>query len=215
MKYDWKKEDKEFYLPKGAPTLVRMPALSYFSVSGRGSPSGTDFQHAVEMLYSASYTLKMFPKKHPVPADWYDYSVFPLEAAWAMPDGAENRDAYEYDVMIRQPDFLTPSLRDTIMELCRTKKNDLPWERLATMRHAEGECLQILHIGPYAEEKASFDLLDAYCHEHALERRGLWHKEIYLSDPNRTQPDKLKTVLRYWVGPKGQKLSPVTWGGHG
>lgn len=215
MKYDWKKEDKDIYLPKAAPTLVRVPALSYFSVSGHGSPSGADFQHAVEMLYSASYTLKMFPKKNPVPEGWYDYSVFPLEAAWALPEGADNLDAYVYDVMIRQPDFLTASLEASVMELCRAKKPGLPWDRLVAATYDEGECLQILHIGPYAEEKASFDVLDAYCREHELVRRGDWHKEIYLNDPNRTQAAKLKTVLRHWVGPKGQTLAPVTWGAHG
>ncbi|MCD8352405.1 MAG: GyrI-like domain-containing protein [Planctomycetaceae bacterium] len=199
MAYDWKKQDKTLYLPKGDPVLVDVPLMKYFKVSGQGAPEDAAYQDAVAMLFTVSYTLKMWTKKNPSPLGWYEYAVFPFESAWQCPDGFEARSGYIFDAMIRQPDFLTPDLEDEVIAAAKKKKPDLPWRRLESLEQAEGHCVQMLHLGPYADEDRSFAVMDRFCLHQNLVRRGNGHKEIYLNDPTRTAPEKLKTVLRYWV----------------
>lgn len=200
MKYDWKKNDRLLYFPKAAPVRLRVPLLKYFKVSGEGDPNaGDDFQNAVEMLYTVSYTLKMLPKKHPTPPGYYEYSVFPLEGIWHSSASGGGKSGFVWDVMIRQPDFLAPEVGDLVRDLASRKKKDLPWNGLELSACEEGDCVQMLHVGSYDEEPRSFAIMDEFLAVNSLERRGEAHKEIYLNDPNRTAPGKLKTVLRYQV----------------
>lgn len=201
--YDWKKNDKALYLPKAAPTPISVPRMKYFKVCGEGGPGAPSFREAVETLYTVSYSLKMYTKKHPAPAGWYDYAVFPLEGTWRIAQGGNTGDksSYLFDMMIRQPDFLDSALEDAVREIAAKKKPALPWRLLEAIEQEEGECLQMLHVGSYDDEPRTFAIMDAYCREHGLTRRSDEHKEIYLNDPNRTAPEKLKTALRYWVKP--------------
>lgn len=212
MKRDWKKEDGEVYLPGAKPTTFRLAPMRYFLVSGAGSPADRPFQEAVEMAYTISYALKMFTKKNPEPDGWYDYAVFPLEASWSIAAGAAagDKDSYTYSVMIRQPEFLDAALADCVRSLAGKKKPALPWRRLEFGEYDEGECLQALHIGPYDDEERTFAVMRAFLAGNGLRRRGEGHKEIYLNDPRRTPPEKLKTALRYWVEKDGDASAGAT-----
>ncbi len=201
MKYDWKKTDKHLYLTGAAPVTVIVPPVQFLSLSGQGDPNGEGFGRIVEALYTASYTLKMLPKKEPAPDGYVEYSVFPLEAVWMLPPKAATTDKtlFLYNAQIRQPGFLTPALAVRILELAAKKKPHLPWEGMRHILVDEGRCVQMLHTGSYDEEANTVALMDEYCHANGLRRSTNAHREIYLNDPRKTTPDKLKTLLRYQV----------------
>lgn len=118
--------------------------------------------------------------------------------------------------MIRQPDFFTGTVEDTVRDLVARKKPELPWNRLEAMEQEEGDCLKMLHIRSYDDEQRTFAVMDGHCRANDLVRRGQAHKEIYLNDPGRTAPEKLKTVLRSWVRQAGAARSGgVVRGRHG
>jgi len=204
MKYEWKKNDKALYLPKNEPTVIEVPPLKYFMLSGKGNPNHADFAEAVGVLYSLSYAVKMMPKKGPAPEGYYEYTVFPLEGVWDLAEDARHADILDkdklvYTIMIRQPDFVTESLAQEVIAAVEKKK---PHELLSQVVFGglqEGLCLQMMHHGPYDEEPASFARMEQYCAEHNLRRESKLHKEIYISDVRKTRPDKLKTVLRFKV----------------
>ena len=180
MKYEWKKHEKALYLPKAVPAPVTVPEHAFFMIRGEGNPNGEAFLEAIGVLYALSYAVKMLPKKGDAPEGYYEYAVFPLEGVWdtaepMLPGEALNKDALRYTLMIRQPDFVTD------------------WN--------DGLCVQMLHVGPYDDEPVSFNMMQAYCAEHGLRRASDSHREIYLSDARKTDPARLKTVLRFGVEP--------------
>jgi len=210
MKYEWRKKDKELYLPKTTPTLITVPPISYLVIHGEGNPNSGAFQDAVSTLYSLSYGIKMAPRKGLLIDGYFDYTVFPLEGVWDLNEHGRKMfddgvpigrlyDHFVFDVMIRQPAFVSEELLQTIVDLKR-KSDDNPWfEQAKLVTIDEGECCQIMHVGPYADEPSSFAKIDDYLDSLDMKRSSHVHREIYTTDPTRTEPARLKTVLRVQV----------------
>lgn len=204
MKYEWRKKAKELYLPKAVPTVIDVPSMQYLTIKGEGNPNGPGFKAAIQALYACSYGVKMSPKKGIETAGYYDYTVFPLEAFWdskvpVIKGEPLDKDQFIYHLMIRQPEFVTPELMAVLHESIAKK---VPAELLSAVQLEtihEGKSLQMMHIGSYDSEPASFERMTTYCQEHDLERVGHIHKEIYLSNADKVEASKLKTVLRFPV----------------
>lgn len=204
-KVDYKKDFKWLYLPKEKPELIEVPDLLFLTIEGSGSPDAPAFSEAVEALYALSYGVKMSYKSAAVPEGYYEYTVFPLEGIWDLIDysvAALNKDNFKYTLMIRQPDFLTPALFERFLLEVGKKKPGLPLSRVKLTTLTEGPCCQMMHVGSYADEPASFAAMEAYCTEQGWTRASKTHREIYLSDPRKTETAKLKTVLRFRVTKK-------------
>ncbi|MGY3777900.1 GyrI-like domain-containing protein [Isobaculum melis] len=208
MKHEWRKAEKETYLPKAKPTLIEVPTYSYYTLTGEGNPNDEDFGEAVAALYAMSYGIKMMPKKGITPDGYFDYTVYPLEGLWTLKEEAFsdfkegdgfNLDDLTYKIMIRQPDFVTEALALENIKAVSAKKPNINNERVQFERITDGSSIQMLHKGAYSEEEATFAIMDAYCKEQGLQRNSPYHREIYLSDPRKTVPEKQKTVLRYQV----------------
>lgn len=202
MKFEWKKHAKDLYLPKNQPEVVVVPPMKFFMLDGRGNPNGEEFAEAVGVLYSLSYAVKMMPKKGITPEGYFEYSVFPLEGVWDLAEEARgldklDKDKLVYTVMIRQPDFVTDAVAQAALEstMKKTKHPLLSRVRFETME--EGLCVQMMHVGPYDSEPASFAAMAEYCRANNLKRSCLTHREIYISDVRKTAPEKLRTVLRF------------------
>ena len=214
MAFDFKKEYKEFYLPKRTPELVSVPPMTFVAVRGEGDPNveGGAYKEAVGVLYAIAYTIKMSKMGDHRIDGYYDFVVPPLEGFWWQP-GVEGVDfahkaTFHWIAAIRLPDFVTPEeFAWAQTEAARKKGLDTTAAELLTID--EGLCAQIMHLGPYDDEPATVALLDAFVAEQGLENdmsdteAGRHHHEIYLSDPRRTAPEKLKTVLRHPVRPRG------------
>ena len=204
MVFDFKKENKEFYLPPAKPQIVSLPAMQYVAVRGKGNPNeeSGDYQKAVGILYAVSYTIKMSKKGDHRIDGYFDYVVPPLEGFWWQ-DGVDGcdysaKDAFNWISTIRLPDFVTKADFDwAVSEASRKKKIDC--SRAELLKICEGECVQIMHVGPYDREPASVKMMDDFLaangYENDLSDTRL-HHEIYLSDPRKTAPEKLKTVIR-------------------
>ena len=204
MKYEWKKSDKAIYLPKKKPEAINLSEMKYAIIDGKGSPSDSVYTEVIGALYAFSYTLKMLPKKGITPDGYFDYSVFPLEGFWHSEEDGNireglNKEKFVYRMMIRQPDFIDDKLFESILERLTEKVETEMLARLKFETITEGHCVQMMHIGPYDMEFELFNIMDRYCEDYGLERLNNIHKEIYLSDPRRTAPEKLRTVLRYQV----------------
>lgn len=204
-KYEWKKQDKELYLPKNTPALIEVPKMRYFTIEGAGNPNGDNFNKDVEALYALSYSIRMIHKKGIVPEGFYEYTVFPLEGVWDLDEEGRKLDYLDkehlvYKLMIRQPDFITEELFDYALESVAKSKPKLCLDKVRFEEIEEGLCVQSMHIGSYDEEPKTFALMEKFCLENKLTRIEKTHKEIYISDPRKTEPDKLKTVLRFKVG---------------
>jgi hypothetical protein len=201
-KIDYKKDFKHLYLPKTTPEIVEVPDMPFFMINGSGDPNGEDFAKAAEALYSLSYAVRMSYRSDDVPAGYYEYTVFPLEGVWDLLDyskPATDKSNLKYTIMIRQPEFVTPSLFERFLEQTRKKKPSPFLDQVRFERAEEGLCCQMLHLGSFDEEPASFARMEQFCAEHGYIRASLTHREIYLSDPRKTEPAKLKTVLRFPV----------------
>lgn len=207
MAFDFKKEYKEFYLPKNRPEIVTVPKMNYIAVRGTGNPNaeGGSYQQAVGVLYAVAYTLKMSYKGDYKIEGFFEYVVPPLEGFWWQ-DGVNgvnygNKEGFSWISMIRLPDFVTRENFDwAVGEASRKKKLDCSSAEFLTVE--EGLCIQMLHIGPYDDEPASMAMMDRYLQENGYQNdfsANRFHHEIYLSDPRRTEPVKLKTVLRHPV----------------
>lgn len=208
---DLKKQYKSLYQPSAKKIeTVQVPNLQFAMIDGaieKGSEPGKSpsFAQATETLYSLSYTLKFMFKKHKTHA--IDYPVMALEGLWWVEDGFFNitvKDNWFYTLMIMQPNIITPEIFEEAREQVRKKKGDshmLNKARLA--RFEEGLCVQTMHIGPYVTEPATLDRMHKFMTESGLKDRvgplGGKHHEIYLSDPRKAAPDKMKTVLRHPV----------------
>ncbi len=201
-KIDYKKDFRELYLPKAAPALVDVPAATFIMVNGSGDPNGEAYQKAVALVYSLSYTIKMKGKQLP---GYCEYTVFPLEGLWWTDGGPYDftrRDNWRWTSMIRQPDFVTPDVFLWAMEQTRAKKPEQDFTAARLETFAEGLCVQAMHAGPYADEPATVERMRAFMAENGLaDATGniRKHHEIYLSDPGRVPPEKMKTVVRHPV----------------
>ncbi len=205
MAFDFKKEYKEFYLPKNRPEIVTVPRANYIAVRGQGDPNaeGGAYQQAIGVLYALAYTLKMSYKTDYRIQGFYDYVVPPLEGFWRQ-EGVEgidygNKAAFQWISVIRLPDFVTEKDLAWAVETAEKKKK-LDCSAAAFLTVDEGLCVQILHLGPFDEEPASVALMDAYIRERGYvndlsEQRQ--HHEIYLSDARKVEPARWKTVIRH------------------
>ena len=204
MAFDFKKEFKEFYLPASKPSIVMVPAMNYLAVRGRGNPNeeGGDYKQALEQLYGIAYTLKMSYKSDYRIEGYFEYVVPPLEGLWWTDNGEvdyDNKDDFCFISMIRLPDFVTEDdLQWAISEATRKKKKD--FSRVEFLRYEEGLCVQCMHIGSYDDEPATIKAMKDYAEIQGYKiaiSEYRHHHEIYLGDPRRTAPEKLKTVIRY------------------
>lgn len=198
---DLRKQYSALYKPSAkVPQLVDVPNLPFLMVDGEGDPNQSPFQEAVGALYSSAYTLKFAIKKtHAV-----DYPVMALEALWWVADGEPfsftERTGWRWTAMIMQPEFVTADEVATAVAAAAKKKPNPALARLRLECFAEGRAAQIMHLGPYADEPATIDRLHGWVAEQGLAMRGK-HHEIYLSDPERTAPDNMRTILRQPVQP--------------
>ncbi len=205
MAFDFKKEFKEFYLPKGKPEIVTVPRMNYIAVRGRGDPNqeGGDYQRAMGVLYAVAYALKMSYKSGYHIEGFFEYVVPPLEGFWRQ-EGREGFDygdksAFLWTSVIRLPDFVTPADFAWAVETAsRKKKLDCSSAEFLTVD--EGLCVQIMHLGSFDSEPESVAKMDAFIRKQGyandLSETRL-HHEIYLSDARRVPPEKWKTVIRH------------------
>lgn len=206
MKHEWRKHEKEIYLPKKGPQLIDVPKLSYFMIEGAGNPNSDEFAKNIEVLYLLSYAVRMSYKTDFVPKDYFEYTVYPLEGIWDISekakltyDGTLDKDELVYKLMIRQPDFLTKEFADEFMLRIKDKKKNDKIDDVKFIKLDEGKCIQMLHLGSYDKEKETFDIMEKYCEDNGMERLSNVHKEIYLSDARKVSAEKLKTVLRFSI----------------
>ena len=205
MAFDYKKEYKEFYLPKKKPELVEVPPMNYIAVRGTGNPSQEDgdYKKSIGLLYAIAFTIKMSKRSGHQIDGYFDYVVPPLEGFWWQ-EGVEgfdytSKELFHWISVIRLPDFVSRADFDwAVAEATAKKKQDFSQVEFITVE--EGLCVQMLHIGPYDDEQANVALMDAfiavrgYANDFSDTRL---HHEIYLSDARRTAPEKLKTVIRH------------------
>jgi len=201
-KIEYRKAYKELYLPKTTPSIIDIPAISFLVIDGKGDPNGETFALETEALYSLSYAVKMSYKSQKIPLGFYDYTVFPLEGVWDLADKSKSitdKSNFSYAIMIRQPDFLTDVLFEGFLEVTKKKKPNFCLDKARFETMTDGLCCQVLHSGSYDSEPVSFDRMKQFCLDNGYERSSLTHREIYLTDPRKTEASKLKTVLRFKV----------------
>ncbi|GAA0714293.1 GyrI-like domain-containing protein [Paraclostridium ghonii] len=204
MKHEWRKREKEYYIPKEKPQLVEIPKFKFFTLKGRGNPNTEAFKECIGVLYSLSYAIRMMPKNGITPDGYFEYTVYPLEGIWDLTEQGRlnetlNKDELIYKLMIRQPDFVTEEIVKMAMEIVKKKKYHPLLEKVEFESIKDGLSVQMLHVGPYDDEPRTFSSMKDFCIENNLEIKTLAHKEIYLSDFRKTEASKLKTVLRYSV----------------
>jgi len=206
MKYEWRKKEKGIYIPKNRPEIIDVPSLNFFSIKGEENPNSSIFSEYIGALYSLSYAIRMSYKVGLEPPNFYEYTVYPLEGVWDITDEAKkvyngtlDKDTLVYDIMIRQPGFVTEEYaQETIERTMKKKPNEL-LKQVKFSSREEGKCVQMLHLGSYDNEPETFEIMEAFCKDNNLERQSKIHREIYLSDPRKVAPEKLKTVLRFKI----------------
>jgi hypothetical protein len=205
MAFDFKKEYKEFYLPKNKPEIVTVPKANFIAVRGKGDPNeeGGAYQQAVGVLYSLAYTLKMSYKTDYKIEGFFEYVVPPLEGFWWQENvvGVDYSDksTFNWISVIRLPDFVTEDNLTWVIETAsKKKKMDCSLAEFLTID--EGLCVQMMHIGPYDNEPESVAIMNAFLEENGYKKdinENRKHHEIYLSDPRKVAPEKMKTVIRH------------------
>ena len=203
-KLDLRKELKEFY-KAGAkkPNIIDVPKGKFLTITGRGAPAGSDYQAALNALYSVAYTLKFKCK-----FEGKDFRVMALESLWWWDDptifsikNAPPKDEWNWKSMMRQPDFITHEMVDAVKQEVKEKKGIEEVGKIVLETFHEGLSAQIMHIGPYSEEEPTIQKLHSFIEENGYKMRGL-HHEIYLSDPRRAKPERWKTIIRQPVEKK-------------
>lgn len=205
MPFDFKKEYKEFYMPKNKPEIVNVPKANYIAVRGKGDPNEEDgeYKSSIGVLYAIAYTLKMSYKTDYHIEGFYDYVVPPLEGFWWQEaiDGIDYSDksTFCWISVIRLPDFITKKDWDWAVETV-TKKKKLDCSKAEFLTIDEGLCVQIMHTGSFDNEPATIELMNQYVDENGYENDfsdSRIHHEIYLSDARKVSPEKWKTVIRH------------------
>ena len=197
-KIDYKKEFQNLYNPSSKKVVVvDVPAFNFLMVDGMGDPNTSqDYKDAVEALFGVAYALKFVVKKGK-PA--VDYGVLPLEGLWWANDMNSfvegNKDAWKWTAMIMQPSLVTEEMFRTAVDQVKKKKNPPALSKLRFETFLEGLSAQILHLGPYSAEKSTVEKLHGFIRENGYVETGK-HHEIYLSDPRKSAPEKMKTIVR-------------------
>ena len=205
MAFDFKKEYKEFYLPKERPEIVTVARANYAAVRGQGDPNAPDgaYQQAIAVLYAVAYTIKMSKKGDHRIDGYYDFVVPPLEGFWWQDeiDGVDydNKAGFQWYAVIRLPVFVTRTDFDwAVVEASKKKQLDCSGAEFLTVD--EGLCVQILHVGPFDDEPRSVALMDEHIRQQGYENdfsATRLHHEIYLSDARKAAPEKWRTVIRH------------------
>ena len=205
MAFDFKKEYKEFYMPKDKPEIISVPKMNYIAVRGKGDPNDEngEYKAAIGLLYGIAFTIKMSKKGDHQIDGYFDYVVPPLEGFWWMEgeDGIDyaHKEKFHWISVIRLPDFVSEyDFRWAVDEAAKKKKQDFSKVEFLTVE--EGVCVQCMHIGPYDDEPATVEIMHDY-----IEKQGYvldisdkrLHHEIYLSDARKVAPEKRKTVIRH------------------
>lgn len=205
MAFDFKKEYKEFYMPKNKPEIVTVPKANYIAVRGKGNPNEIDgdYQRAISILYAVAYTLKMSYKTEHKIEGFFEYVVPPLEGFWWQDnvDGIDYADkaAFNWISVIRLPEFVTQKDFEWAVETASEKKK-LDCSSAEFLTIDEGVCVQIMHIGAFDDEPQTVALMDEYIAQNGYENditESRLHHEIYLSDARKVAPEKWKTVIRH------------------
>ena len=205
MAFDFKKEYKEFYMPKNKPSIVTVPSMNFIAVRGHGDPNEKDgeYKQAIGLLYGITFTIKMTKTGNRQIEGYFDYVVPPLEGFWWQDgiDGIDytHKEKFKWISVIRLPDFVTKEDFEWAVEEA-TKKKKTDFSKVEFFTYDEGLCVQCMHIGPYDDEPATVALMHEF-----IERQGYvpditgqrLHHEIYLSDARKVAPEKLKTVIRH------------------
>lgn len=203
-KMDFKKVYKQFYMPKKVPTIIDVPVFNYIAIEGKGNPNEQDgeYQEALQLLYAIVFTIKMSKMGEHKLDDYYEYVMPPLEGLWWMP-GKENIDYqnkqdFHFVSMIAQPDFVD---EEVFVWACKEveKKKGLDTSKAKFISMNEGCCVTCMHLGSYDDEPATLDQMHKFADEMGYEfdlSDERKHHEIYLSDPRKGNPEKLKTVIR-------------------
>lgn len=207
MPFDFKKEYKEFYMPPRKPGIVNIPKMNYIAVRGTGDPNSEngEYKESIGLLYAVAFTIKMSKLGSHRMAGYFDYVVPPLEGFWRQ-EGSDSidysyKEKFHFISAIRLPDFVTADeFNWAVGEAARKKRLDL--SKVEFFTYDEGLCVQCMHIGPYDDEPKTIEAM----HEHAAQngcvpdiRAERMHHEIYLSDPRKCAPERLKTVVRHPV----------------
>jgi hypothetical protein len=203
--FDFKKEYKEFYMPKNKPSILTVPPMNYIAVRGHGDPNqeGGEYKLAIGLLYGIAFTIKMSKKGNHQMKGYFDYVVPSLEGFWWQ-DGISgvdyaHKEDFNWISVIRLPDFVTKADFDwAVEEAAKKKKQD--FSKVEFLNYDEGLCVQCMHIGSYDDEPATVQIMHEY-----MEAQGYdlditdqrLHHEIYLSDARKVIPEKLKTVIRH------------------
>jgi hypothetical protein len=208
-KFDFRKEYKDLYLPKTTPSIVDVPEMIFIAVDGRGDPNTAEaYKNAVEALYGLSYSIKMSKMSGTQPKGYFEYVVPPLEGLWWFEDGGfdgtliTDKHKFCWTAMIRQPAFVTNGVFESAKETLQKKKPDIDLSPACLISFTEGLCAQVLHLGPYDDEPATIRAMEKFITDSGFKNdisKTRKHHEIYLSDPRKTAPDKLKTVIRHPV----------------
>ncbi|MDO4816120.1 MAG: GyrI-like domain-containing protein [Bacillota bacterium] len=205
MPFDFKKEYKEFYMPKNKPEIVNVPKVNYIAVRGKGNPNeeGGAYQQAISVLYAVAYTLKMSYKTDYKIEGFFEYVVPPLEGFWWQDDvdGVDysNKDSFNWISVIRLPDFITKNDFEWAVETAANKKK-IDCSKAEFLSIDEGLCVQIMHNGPYDDEPTTVEIMNRFIEENGYENdfsEDRIHHEIYLSDARKVIPEKWKTVIRH------------------
>ncbi len=206
-KLDYKKEYKDLYQPKTKPSIIDVPEMIFIAVDGKGNPNTcNEYKQAMEILYGLSFTIKMSKMNGTQPDGYFEYVVPPLEGLWYMDDvtfdglNITDKSKFRWTSMIRQPEFVTEDVFKTAKTTLKKKKPDLDLTKARLIKMTEGLCAQIMHKGTYDNEPSSIKKIKEFIAENSYIEdfsEGRMHHEIYLSDPRKCTPEKLKTVIRY------------------
>lgn len=211
MLFDYKKEFKEFYLPPAKPQIVHIPKMQFVAVRGKGNPNEEDgeYKSALALQYAIEYTIKMSKKGYYRIAGYQDFVVPPLEGFWWQEENGKiipgfdytDKSSFNWISVIRLLDFVTQKDFEWAKKSVEEKKR-LDCSRAELFTFEEGDCIQIMHIGSYDDEPATIKLMDEYALANGWQldfSETRLHHEIYLSDPRKTPPEKLKTIIRHPV----------------
>ncbi len=210
MSFDFKKEYKEFYMPKNKPEIVNVPKANYIAVRGKGDPNIPDgqYQRAIGILYGVAYTLKMSYKTDYQIQGFFEYVVPPLEGFWWQEGtvGVDygRKEEFHWISVIRLPDFVTKKDFDWAVETA-SKKKKMDCSKAEFLTVEEGLCVQIMHIGSFDDEPKSVERMNAFLKEQGYQndlREERLHHEIYLSDARKVAPERWKTVIRHPIKKK-------------
>ena len=210
MAFDYKKEYKEFYIPKNKPSIVEIPKMNYIAVRGKGNPNDEegDYKKTIGLLYGIAFTIKMSHKGTHKIDGYFEYVVPPLEGFWWQEDRVgidyNQKEELNFISMIRLPDFVTKKDFDWAIEEA-TKKKKQDFSKVEFLTYDEGICVQCMHIGSYDNEPVTVEIMHKYMEENGYvlditDKR--YHHEIYLSDPRKCDVSKLKTVIRHPIKKK-------------